>query len=80
MSETDGEPVRQPTPRSLLSFRPIGEPIELVEIEDAYRRMAHEYGKPVTPGTMARVAAKSGSHLLKLISPRADLRHSHIFR
>jgi len=34
--------------------------------------MAREYGKPVTPEAMARVGAKSGSHLLKLISPRAD--------
>ncbi len=72
MNEIDEDRARLSGARSLLSFRPIGEPIELAEIEDAYRRMAREYGKPVTADAMARVGAKSGSHLLKLISPRAD--------
>lgn len=71
MSEADTDPAK-PKARSRLSFRPIGEPIQIDEVAEAYRQMAEEYAKPVTPEAMARIGAKSGSHLLKLISPRTD--------
>jgi hypothetical protein len=72
MNEIAPEPPKPPKPRSVLSFRPIGEPIRIEEVTNAYREMATEYGKPVPPEAMDRVGEKSGSHLLKLITPRAD--------
>lgn len=72
MNKVDANPPKPPKARSVLSFRPIGEPIRIEEVTNAYRQMATEHGKPVTPEAMARVGAKSGSYLLKLISPRAD--------
>jgi len=71
VSATQERPADEPKGKSVLSFRPIGKPIPIDEVPQAYREMAEEYGKPVTPEAMARVGAKSGSHLLKLISPRA---------
>lgn len=72
MNEVNENPVNLSKARSVLSFRSIGEPIQIDEVTETYRRMAEEYGKPVTPDAMARIGAKSGSHLLKLISPRTD--------
>lgn len=71
VSSTHERPADKPKEQSVLSFRPIGKPIRIDEVAQAYREMAVEYGKSVTPEAMARVGAKSGSHLLKLISPRA---------
>jgi hypothetical protein len=72
VTEIDAASAKPSKARSRLSFRPIGEPIQIDEVTEAYRQMAKEYGKPVTPDAMARIGGKSGSHLLKLISPRAD--------
>lgn len=72
MSKVDVDPSKPPKARSQLSFRPPGEPIQIEEIPEIYRLMVEEHGKPVTPDAMARVARKSGSHLLKLVTPRAD--------
>jgi len=72
VTEIDAASAKPIKARSRLSFRPVGEPIQIDEIPEAYRQMAKEYGKPVTADAMARIGAKSGSHLLKLISPRAD--------
>ncbi len=72
MNQVDPASIKPLKARSQLSFRPIGEPIQIEEVEGTYRLMAQEYGKPVTAEAMARVGAKSGSYLLKLVSPRTD--------
>lgn len=57
---------------SALRFTAGGEPVPLARVADIFHEMAQEYGKPVPAAAMVRVGAKSGTHLLKLISPRAD--------
>lgn len=56
----------------LLSFKPVGRPIQLSAITDEMRLMQAQLKKPLTAIVAERVCKKSGSHLLKLVSARAD--------
>jgi hypothetical protein len=57
---------------NLLSFKPLDRPIALNAIADELRLMQLQLKAPMTTEIVSRVCEKSGSHLLKLVSARAD--------
>ena len=60
----------------VLSFRPVGRPLELNELEAEFSLMRRHLKKEMTAEVAQRICAKSGTHLLKLVSPRADGDHA----
>ncbi|WP_376871220.1 hypothetical protein [Albirhodobacter sp. R86504] len=65
-----------PKKEVLLSFKPTGRLLTLQEIHDEFVLMREALDKPLTAQIAARITAKSGSHLLKLVSPRVDGDHA----
>lgn len=65
-----------PKKEVLLSFKPTGRPLAFQEVDDEFRLMHAALDKPLTAEIAATIAAKSGSHLLKLVSPRVDGDHA----
>ena len=62
--------------KDLLSFKVTGRLIELGGMEAEFRLMQDELTKPLTAEIAERVCSKSGTHLLKLVSPRVDGGHA----
>lgn len=60
----------------LLSFKPVGRPLALEQVPDEFARIKEALGKPLTPAIAQRICEKSGSHLIKLVSPRVDGDHA----
>lgn len=60
----------------LLSFKPTGRVIELHEVQNEFKLMSEACGRTLTPDIMKRVCEKSGTHLVKLTSPRASGDHA----
>lgn len=65
-----------PNAAEILSFKPLGRPLCVDGLEDEFRLMQDALKKELTPEVAQRVCEKSGSHLLKLVSPRADKDHA----
>lgn len=65
-----------PKKEALLSFKRTGRPLILPEVYDEFALMRLALDKPLTAENAARITAKSGSHLLKLVSPRVDGDHA----
>lgn len=63
----------------VLSFKPPGRPMRLDEVADEFQLMQSFLKSHLTVEAAARVCQKSGSHLLKLISPRADGDHACLY-
>ena len=69
----DASPAPKPLKaEDLLSFKAVGRPIALHAVADELRLMQAQLKTPMTAKIAARVCEKSGSHLLKLVSARAD--------
>ncbi len=72
MSATDAKGSRQRTRDQLLTFKVVGVPISIDELENEFELMRKTYGKNVGAEEVGRIAAGSGTHLLKLITPVAE--------
>lgn len=60
----------------LLSFKPLGRPLSLEQLPDEFVRIKDVLGKPLTKDIAQRICEKSGSHLIKLVSPRVEGDHA----
>jgi len=65
-----------PKEADLLSFKLTGRPIPLDEVSPEFRLMRDCLKKPLTAEVATRICEKSGSHLIKLVSPRVDGDHA----
>lgn len=65
-----------PKKEGLLSFKSTGRPLTLHEVYDEFLLMHGALEKPLTAAIAATIIEKSGSHLLKLVSPRVDGDHA----
>lgn len=65
-----------PKEADLLSFKLTGRPIPLDGVTSEFRLMRDCLKKPLTAEVATRICEKSGSHLIKLISPRVDGDHA----
>ena len=65
-----------PKKEALLSFKPTGRPLTLSEVYDEFLLMRAALDKPLTAAIATTITEKSGSHLLKLVSPRVDGDHA----
>jgi len=63
-------------PAEILSFKEVGHPIPLEIVADEFEVMRTCLKKPLTPEIATRVCQKSGTHLVKLVSARADGDHA----
>lgn len=72
LSDAPGGPKKE----ALLSFKPTGRPLTLLEVYDEFLLMRAVLDKPLTAAIATTITAKSGSHLLKLVSPRVDGDHA----
>ena len=61
-----------PKEADLLSFKLTGRPIPLDEVTSEFCLMRDCLKKPLTAEVATRICEKSGSHLIKLVSPRVD--------
>lgn len=62
--------------KALLSFKAIGRPLTLDEVESEFALMRAALTRSPQPADFRRVGAGSGSHLLKLTTPRTALDQS----
>jgi hypothetical protein len=67
---------KPPSSSDFLSFRLTNRPIELSDIQSEFTLMQEALGKHLTPEIAARICEKSGTHILKLVSPRVDGDHA----
>lgn len=74
--EGEGEGPAKLKPEKLLSFKPTGRPISLDTIDDEFKLMKGCLKNPLTTEIAARICEKSGTHVLKLVSPRVDGDHA----
>jgi len=63
----------------LLDFKPVGRPLHVDRIDEEFTLMKEALGKDLTAEVARRICEKSGSHLLKMVSPRADGEHACLF-
>ena len=60
----------------LLSFKPVGRVIQIDNLDSEFVRMRDACGREVTPEIMAKICHRCGTHLVKMVSPRADGNHA----
>lgn len=65
-----------PKEADLLSFKMTGRPLPLDDVASEFRLMRDCLKKPLTEEVAIRICEKSGSHLVKLVSPRVDGAHA----
>lgn len=68
-----GNPLKK---EQLLSFRQVGRLLLLEDVADEFRQMQASLSGEFTPVVARRICEKSGSHLIKLVSPRVDGEHA----
>lgn len=76
VSEGVEDEATEDKPDSVLSFKPLGRLLPLEGVKDEFLLMQAALKKPLTAEIAARICEKSGSHLLKLVSPRVDGAHA----
>lgn len=72
--DNDHKAVRKPA--EILSFKEVGHPIAREAITGEFEVMQACLKTPLTPQIATRVCQKSGTHLVKLVSARADGDHA----
>lgn len=72
--ENFGSTARKPA--EILSFKEVGHPIPLETVADEFEVIRACLKNPLTPEIATRVCQKSGTHLVKLVSARADGDHA----
>lgn len=60
----------------ILSFKPVGQPLELDDLKAEFDLMRGQLKKEMTAAVAQSVCEKSGTHLLKLVSPRTEGDHA----
>lgn len=60
----------------LLSFKPTGRPLPLESVAEEFALMQSYLKQPLTVEVAARICQRSGSHLLKSVSPRVEGDHA----
>ena len=60
----------------LLSFRTVGRVMPVIDVAAEFALMRAACGRSVTPVIMERICKRSGTHLVKLVSPRVDGHHA----
>lgn len=79
MTDPEAAAISAPKEAELLSFKPTGRPLALEQIEAEFRLMRSALKQPLTDSVARRICEKSGTHLLKLVSPRADGDHACLY-
>ena len=74
--ELEGKEPDKPKSEKLLSFKTTGRVISPDAVEEEFELMNNCLKKPLTAEIASRICGKSGTHLLKLVSPRADGDHA----
>lgn len=74
--QSDPQGDEQLRPVLIMSFKPLGRLLELDDLEGEFELMRGQLKQKLTPAVAQRVCEKSGTHLLKLVSPRADGEHA----
>ena len=74
MENSKNVPSRPSSPKTLdlFSFRPLNRPLRLDDVEGELTLMRDAMKSPLTVECVRRICEKSGTHLLKMVSPRAD--------
>jgi len=73
------EAEQHPKAGNLLSFKEIGRLISTDGITDEFRLMKGHLKKPLTVEVVVRICKKSGSHLLKMVSPQVHTDHACLY-
>lgn len=80
MFEESADPIftsdKSLTKDQLLSFKPVGRLLLLEGVLDEFRQMLAMLEGELTAAVARRICEKSGSHLIKLVSPRVDGDHA----
>ena len=75
--ETAGKNLARKIPKEeLLSFKPTGRVVPVDNLAKEFGLMRDACGRKVTPEILGRICRKSGTHLVKLVSPRVDGDHA----
>lgn len=74
--ELEGEEFANPKSEKLLSFKTTGRLISPDAVEEEFKLMKGCLKNPLTAEIASRICGKSGTHLLKLVSPRVDGDHA----
>lgn len=80
-----GTPNEQDPPNSkmekptVLSFKSIRRPLDANQLDGEFALIKDALGKDFPAEVARRICEKSGSHLLKMVSPRADGEHACLF-
>jgi len=70
----------EPKTADVLTFRDPGRLLELADLVDEFRLMKeHLNGRDLTVQVAERICKKSGTHLLKMVSPRVDGDHACLY-
>jgi len=78
-SDHEASSATPPKEADLFSFKPTGRPMRLDQVESEFALMRDGMKNPLTADVARRICEKSGSHLLKMISPRADGDHACLY-
>lgn len=71
---------RVPKAAEVLTFKPSGRVLELDRLHKEFQLMReHLNGRELTVEIAERVCSKSGTHLLKMVSPRVDGEHACLY-
>lgn len=78
-SKHEAQSVAPPKEANLFSFKSTGRPMRLDQVEGELLLMRDGLKNPLTAKIARRICEKSGSHLLKMVSPRADGDHACLY-
>lgn len=71
---------RMPKTAEVLTFKASGRVLELERVQNEFQLMReHLKGRELTVEIAERVCSKSGTHLLKMVSPRVDGEHACLY-
>lgn len=80
MSESEFQPEKEDSnslnKKEILSFKPLGRPLTVEEVFGEFEQMKAALKNSLTAVVARRICEKSGSHLIKLVSPRVDGEHA----
>ena len=74
--QPDEESGKSLNKKEIISFKPLGRPLAVEEVLGEFRLMEAALKNSLTVVVARRICEKSGSHLIKLVSPRVDGEHA----
>lgn len=75
-SDREIEDGKKLKPDDYLSFKSVGRSIHIEDLREEFSIMQGFLSRPFTPDIAKRLCEKSGTHLIKLVSPRVDGEHA----